>query len=352
MTAIDDQADFTPTRTGAQARIEFPDGAAREFAVRPGQTVLAAAADAGINLVSQCQVGTCGTCVARLTSGTAEMLTGQAGALNSDEIADGQRLLCRTRLGGDACFVTDYPSALTEANPAQLFRTKIQKLDWVAASVVELTLRVPKSVRFTFSAGQYCRVQVPGTGEWRSYSMASGEHERFRLTFLIRVLETGAMSDYLRKRARVGDLLPVEGPRGGFVLDPAARPAVLMAGGTGLAPMLSMIDRIRLLRPPPPTLLLFGCAKAEDLFYLEELAARQGFTPNLRIRTALDDNSGNLAVPAGNPVSALLPEDITPETVAYLCGPPGMLRAAEQRLTELGVSPHDIRSEQFVDSSN
>lgn len=335
-----------------QATIRFVDGEQRAFPVGEGQNVLAAAKAAGHKLVSQCEVGTCSTCVANLLSGEAAMPDGKPTVLTQHEVDLGVRLLCQTHVTGDAEFEVEYPSSLLDANPARFFRGKIASLRWVAESVVELELRMPKNFKFGFTAGQYCRIKVPGTEEWRSFSMASGEHEKSKAVFLIRILPDGAMSNYLRTTAKRGDILELEGPKGGFVLAPEPRPHILMAGGTGLAPMLAMMSRLRYVRPAPPELLLlFGCNDKDQLFYVQELKDRSQFLSTLTVRTLLTDASGT-EFEEGNPVLALHPEDVKPDSVAYLCGPPGMLHAAEEKLLSYGLNRTDIRMEQFLDSSN
>ena len=330
----------------------FSDGETREIDV-PGETsVLAAAQEQGIALASQCKVGSCSTCVAFLCGGVANMPKDQITVLTRDEVDAGQRLLCQTYAETDAQFELDYPSLLLMANPPVFFTAKVSRIDWVGESVVQLELKVPKTMRVSFTAGQYCRIRIPGSDEWRSYSMASGEHEKNRLVFLIRVLPQGAMSDFLRESAKVGMALELEGPLGGFVLEPAERPHLLVAGGTGLAPMLSMLDKLRLMRPTPPITLMFGGVKEADLFLLDELEARTSFMPSLKVVISLEQPSDLPGVVQGNPVSSIDPADVPHGTVAYLCGPPGMIHAAEQRLAEMGLGHSDIRSEQFLPSSN
>ena len=338
----------------SQVSIHFADREARQFGVEDGQTVLDAAKAAGYPLVSQCQVGTCGTCVATLHGGRAEMPNDRPLSLSETEIALGDRLLCQSTIHTpNAQFEVHYPSSLLSANPTVQFRGKITAIRWIASTVVELEFKLPKGFRFGFTPGQYCRIQVPDTDEWRSYSMASAENERGKLTFLVRILPDGAMSNFLRDRAKPGMVLNLEGPQGGFVLTPEARPTILMAGGTGLAPMLSIMSRLRYVRPAAPKLLLlFGCVDADQMFHLKELEDRQAYLPTLEVRAVLDDNSGMPELPQGNPVSALLESDLTPDSVAYLCGPPGMLHAAEEKLMALGMAHADIRAEQFLDSSN
>lgn len=330
--------------------LTFSDGAIREVDVPAGTTVLAAAKDSGISLVRQCEVGTCSSCVAQLCSGEAEMPAGQLTALTKAEIAAGQRLLCQTYTSTDASFDVEYPSSLLEANPPIFFEAKVGRLTWLAESVVQIDMKLPKSLKFGFTAGQYCRIRVPGTDEWRSYSMSSGEHEQFKLSFIIRVLPTGVMSDFLRTQIKTGMTLEMEGPLGGFVFEPADRHHVLIAGGTGLAPMLSMLDRLRLMRPTPPIDVVFGCVRESDLFHLDELAARRSFMPTLSVTVVLDEGGSIPDVAQGNPVTALDGISVSESSVAYLCGPPGMIRAATETLNKRGLALSDIRSEQFLPS--
>lgn len=338
-------AEVRPTAT-----VNFLDGEQISFLIEDGQTVLQAAKASGNAMLSQCEVGSCGSCVALLTHGEMEMPTDRPLAINAAEIGRGERLLCVSRTCGDVQLEVEYDSALLDENPAQMFIGKISRLERLSESVIELELKISKKLRFGFHAGQYSRIQVPGTSEWRSYSMASGEHERGRLRFLIRLLPGGAMSEFLSTSAKVGQTLDLEGPFGSFVVESAARPVVMLAGGTGLAPMLSMLDRLRLVTPTPRILLLFACTRAEDLFHLDELAARSALIPELTTRVALADNDGRPDIPIGNPVSLIRDGDIEDDTVAYLCGPPPMIAAAQLRLGELGLNPKDIRSERFQSS--
>lgn len=335
---------------GGVATLRFSDREVREVVVSVGSTVLTAAHAAGVNLISQCKGGTCLTCVGTVVDGDVAMPEGLVTALSPAEIESGQRLLCQSIMHGDATIGLDYPSMLLEANPPVEFEAKIASVEWVAASVVELKVRAPKSLKFSFQAGQYCRFKVPGSVEWRSYSMASGEHQRGTLSFLVRVLPSGQMSDYLRNHAAVGDRIQMEGPLGRFAYDPEVRPHLLVAGGTGLAPMLSILDKIRLNPASPPVQLIFGCVREADLFFLDEIEARKSFMPNLSVLVTVEERSSDAAIGEGNPVQAIANEHVADGTVAYICGPPGMIRAATDRLRALGLDPTSIRAEQFVAS--
>ncbi|PKO58966.1 MAG: methane monooxygenase, partial [Betaproteobacteria bacterium HGW-Betaproteobacteria-19] len=101
----------------------------------------------------------------------------------------------------------------------------------------------------------------------------------------------------------------------------------------------------------PPMLLSFGCATPDVLFYLDEIELRRQWLPTLEARVCVD-RGANGSFHEGSPVSALTAADVSePDTVAYLCGPQGMIDAATTRLVELGVAPANIFSEQFVPSN-
>lgn len=340
----------TPAGTTSRVRLNYTD-TTREIDVPAGTTVLEAAEAAGARLVSQCRIGTCGTCVGRVSTGALAMPEGRVYPLRAEELSEGMRLLCQAHALGETEVDLDYPAAMLDEHPVVTTTVKVTGLTWLAETVVELAVRLPKSIPFSFRSGQYVRFRIPGTDEWRSYSMASGERHKRRLAFTIRVLPTGAMSDYLRAAAAVGDELDLEGPMGSFGLEEQPGPVLMIAGGTGLAPMLSMLESLQTARTRSPLRLVFGCARQGDLFHLDELDARRSFMPNLDVRVVLDEQTDRPGVLHGNPVSVLTAEDVAdPDTSAYLCGPPAMLDAARERLQQLGMPRERIHAEHFLPS--
>lgn len=331
-------------------RLHYTD-TVKEIQVPEGVSVVEAANQAGIRLAQQCCVGTCGTCVGRVTDGELAMPEGRVYPLSDIEIRDGMRLLCQATPTSDADAELDYAAAMLDDHPRRQATATISCLERLAETVIELSIRLPKQVPFTFRPGQYTRLRVPGTDQWRSYSMASGERQNRQLTFVIRLQPNGAMSDYLRERASIGDQIDLDGPLGTFGLASETGPVLMLAGGTGLAPMLSMLDKLQIARSQDPIRLIFGCTRAQDLFHLDEVEGRSSFMRNLTVRVVADEPHQLPGVLVGNPVSALTPEDVAaPETAAYLCGPPAMIDAAYTRLEELGLSRKNIHTEQFLPS--
>lgn len=332
----------------------FSDGVERSVDAPATQPVLDAALQAGIPILNQCRSGSCATCVARLISGVADMTTSTTVSLLPGERAAGHRLTCQCYAGTDCVFEIDYSSTLGESQPLD-YETNIVALDQLAANTVRLLLELPTEDCFEFEPGQFVQVRVPGTDQWRSYSMASTAKAMPRLELLVRLLDRGVMSDYLRHEAEIGDLVEIRGPYGSFRLRQCKAPHIFVAGGTGLAPMMSMLDTIKgWSGRKPPLLLIFGCADESGLFLLDELEIRAFWLPTLRVRVTVDRKlDAQSSTLIGTPVSVLGAGDAThPDTVAYLCGPPGMVAAAHERLLALGVQPANIYAEQFVASSD
>ncbi|MGE3934246.1 MAG: FAD-binding oxidoreductase [Rhodospirillaceae bacterium] len=332
-----------------EVRLRFRDGVERTVEAAPGESVLAAAIRAGVKLVHQCESGSCGTCMARLVAGEVAGIPGRALALLAGEIRDGWRLTCSVAAAGDCAFDLDYPSTLLDGPQPTVMPATVTALDWVAKTVARLEIAVD-AADFAFEPGQYVRIRVPGTDAWRSYSMATTAKELPRMRFLIRRLDGGTMSSWLQGGCAPGAAVEVEGPLGSFGLSPAKGPVLMVAGGTGLAPMLAMLDALRT-RPGPKAqaLLCFGCTAEDDLFYLDELELRRFWMPGLKTRVALmQPPAGAFDGAVGTAVSLIDDTDLArPGLTAYLCGPPPMIEAARERLIAGGVPAEAIRAEHF-----
>lgn len=338
--------------TTTKVVLGFADGVEQEIAVQAGQSVLDAALEAGAPLLYQCRSGSCSSCLARLVEGEADARPGGGSALLASEKAEGYRLLCVTEPKGECRFQLGYDSQAGTARPveAQAF---VNAVDRVASDVVRLELELAEGFWLDFKPGQFIQVKVPGTEDLRSYSMSSTPADLPKIELLIRILPGGVMSDWLVNRAKVDDVVQIAGPYGAFFLREKVRaPHIMIAGGTGLAPMMSMIDALRA-QPgrKPKVLLSFGCRTADGLFHLDALDLRRHWLPTLDVRVSVEHGGGPDGVLAGNPVAAIAGGDaLDPDTVAYLCGPPAMLEAARHQLEALGLAPENIHAEQFTAS--
>jgi ferredoxin-NADP reductase/ferredoxin len=338
--------------TAHKVTFRFEDGAESTVTVEEGEFILDAAIRQDLRLVHQCRSGSCSTCVGQIISGNVEMTRERSTSLIASEAAQGKRLLCSAYARGDAVVRLSYPSSLIREAGPQIMAAHVAELDWPAPTVAKLTIETDEDA-LDFHSGQYVRIRVPGTDEWRSYSMATLPRDLPRMDFLVRIINGGVMSEYLRERCRPGDCLEIEGPRGAFILRPSRTLHVFVAGGTGIAPILSMIDEIRRRPgPKPPIILSFGCASDAQFFYRDEVELRQWWMPSLKVILSADrvaDPKSGLIT--GTPVAALGNNHFADSgTVAYLCGPPPMILAARTRLVELGIRADHIYAENFLPS--
>ena len=335
-----------------QVTLRFADGATHTVLTEDGRSVLDAALQAGAPLIHQCHSGSCSSCIATLCEGSAVTQAGATTSLLSSEYAAGQRLLCVTRAQSDCVFELPYTSTAGQIAPVTA-HAFVDGIERIASNVMKLTLELAEGDWLDFRPGQYLQVEIPGTETVRSYSPSSIAADLPRLELLVRLLPGGAMSSWLEGGARPDDVVKIKGPYGAFFLREDHRRAkhIFVAGGTGLAPVLSMVDGIRQWGGrKPPMLLSFGCAVPEALFCLDELELRRQWLPTLETRISVDRGAQG-DVLSGSPVAALREGDVpNADTVAYLCGPQPMIDAATRRLIELGVPPEHIYSEQFVAS--
>ncbi|MDG2968008.1 2Fe-2S iron-sulfur cluster binding domain-containing protein [Pseudomonas extremaustralis] len=335
-----------------QVTLNFADGVTRSFSVAPNSNILDAAIEAHMPVLFQCRSGSCSSCISTLTKGEALTRPGASSTLLASEVAAGQRLLCVCQAESDCTFDLGYGSEVG-ASAAHEVHAFIDSVERIASNVMRVTLELAEGEWMEFRPGQFMQIVVPGLGVLRSYSPSSTQQNLPKMEFLIRLIPGGAMSEYLETLAESDQILSLSGPYGAFFLrdEHKRAPHIFVAGGTGLAPILSMIDALRQGGGrKPPMLLTFGCAVPEALFSLEDIELRQQWLPSFETRICVDREATD-GLHQGSPVSALREGDVShPDTVAYLCGPQPMIDAATQRLIELGMKSQNIFAEQFVAS--
>jgi len=335
----------------------FEDGRSIGLQASSEETIYAAALRNKLRLESDCLEGACATCKGLCSSGEYRLGDYSEDALSDEEAAARQVLTCQMRASSDCVIELPYAStqALGKAGvPVQRLAMPVTGLETVAEGVVRLTLGAAEAgaAAMQFLPGQYVHLQVPGSEAQRSYSFSNAPvmagAAAGSMEFYIKLLPSGEMSDYLRQRAAVGDRINMSGPFGRFYLRPPQRPILMVAGGTGLAPMLSMLRSLLAQQQAlPPIHLLYGAASSAEFCdgnSLQDLMD-QGLPLTVQ-RIAVGDGPGQ-----GHVTSLLRPELLDANgSDVYLCGPPPMIEAAESWLRAQGVPASQVYAEKFLPS--
>jgi len=320
------------------------------FAAEDGETLLAAAQRAGLPLPYSCQAGNCGSCKCELVEGEIFELEHSRFALTSAERRQGLVLACRSQVWGDTT-IRRLDDEDVAVHPSRVLQCRVAALERLTHDITGISLDVEEGGSLHFSAGQYASVEfAPGLA--RPYSMACAPGEP-RLEFHVRHLPGGRCSGYVAEKLRQGDRAVVSGPLGSsYLRDRHRGPVLLIAGGSGLAPMQSIIRTLLERGHPAPVQLYFGVRAERDVYneaMLQTLAARHG---NFRYHILLSDEVSSRR--RGGLVHLAVERDLdgVDGIKAYLAGPPPMVEAATAMLREKGMALRDLHADAFYDQQN
>lgn len=329
--------------------LTFEDGVTHFIDCRRGEKVLDAAFRNKVNLPMDCSDGVCGTCKCRCEQG--DYVLGNDyidAALTSDEAAERMVLTCQMEVSSDCVIAVPVPSAACKLAPAT-HAAIITAVDLVSDSTIVLKLRPSDPAGLTFLPGQYVNIAVPGTGQHRAYSFSSrpGADEA---SFLIRRIAGGLMSSFLSSESIEGTALTFVGPIGSFFLRPVTRPIVMLAGGTGLAPLLSMLEVLADTGLSHPLHLIYGVTSDDDLVEVERLNALAARLPTMTWAHCVADPQ------SAHPLKGYVTQHLRDAHLnggdcdIYLCGPPAMVEAVRLFLRAAGIEPAQFHYEKFAPS--
>ena len=335
-----------------EVTLVFEDGRVARFGADENDSVYLAALKNRVRILTDCLEGACATCKGVCTSGDYHLDEHEDEALSAVERARREVLTCRMHVTSDCVIEFPYASRIALRTAPADIPCRVVEVDMVASAVARLVIaQDAASAPVSFIPGQYVHLSVPGTDQQRSYSFAS-QAGADRHIFYVKILEQGAMSDYISERAAPGDEITMTGPFGRFYLRPQERPSLMVAGGTGLAPMLSMLDALA--SPEAggaPVRLLYGANRPEELFALDQLSGYREKGIELETELCVVEASSSWTGRSGH-VTSLLRDEILNggDCEVYLCGPPPMIEAAQAALAARGVDAPRIHAEKFVAS--
>ena len=204
--------------------------------------MLDAALAAGLNLPHSCKSGHCASCRARLRSGEIHYPKGRTAGLTAAEASQGDILLCQARPRSDLVVEARLVANVSEVEIKTL-PCRIAKLTRLAPDVMQVFLRLPAVESLRFQPGQYLDVLLEG-GRRRSFSIANPPHDAELLELHVRRVPGGDFTEALFERLQAGALLRIEGPIGQFIYRDSVAPALMIAGGTGFAPLKAMLRHV------------------------------------------------------------------------------------------------------------
>ncbi|MCU0763433.1 MAG: CDP-6-deoxy-delta-3,4-glucoseen reductase, partial [Hydrogenophaga sp.] len=263
----------------------------RTFTAEPAEAMLAAGIRQGIGLPYGCKDGACGSCKCRLVRGTVVHGPHQSKALSADEEAAGFVLTCCGVAQSDVVLESRQVTEVG-AFPIKKMPVRVNTLERVSGDVVVLNLQLPASDAFQYRAGQYVEFLLRD-GDRRSYSMANAPHtqaQQPRMELHVRHMPGGKFTDHVFGAMKEKDILRIEGPFGSFYLrEESDKPMILLASGTGFAPIKAIIEHMQFKNITRPATLYWGGRRPADLYQATWIEARLAEMPHLRYVPVVSD---------------------------------------------------------------
>jgi CDP-4-dehydro-6-deoxyglucose reductase len=315
----------------------------RQFTCDEGETILTAAIRAGVGLPYGCKNGACGSCKGKLVEGAVTHGVHQERALSGAEEEKGWSLFCCAKPNSDVVIEAREVLGIGDF-PIKKLPTRVAQLDRVTGDVMIVSLQLPANERLQYRAGQYIEFLLKD-GKRRSYSMANAPHLDEHVTVHIRHMPGGLFTDHVFNTMKERDILRFEGPLGTFFLrEDSDKPMVLLASGTGFAPIKAIVEHAVDQKTDRPMVLYWGGRRPKDL-YMHALCEEWARTlPNFKYVPVISD-----ALPedgwtgrAGFVHRAVM-EDL-PDLSAYqvyACGAPVMVESAQREFVAQCKLPED-----------
>ena len=324
------------------------------FVAEEGASILRAALDAGFTLPYGCRNGACGACKGRIISGQVNHGFASESALSEAEKSASLALFCCAQPLSDIVIECHEVSSVKDV-PVKKLPCRVEKLERLAPDVMVLHLKLPVNERLQFLAGQYIEILLKD-GKRRAFSLAGAPHDDELLQLHIRLMPGGRFTEHVFGVMKERDILRFEGPRGSFFLrEDSDKPIILVAGGTGFAPIKSIVEHAIHQQIGRPMSLYWGARDRAGL-YLSELPLRWAaeqpqikYLPVLSEAAAADAWTGR----RGLVHQAVLDDfaDLSGHQV-YACGAPAMIDAARRDFVACGLPAQEFFADAFTFASD
>jgi len=324
----------------------------KELEVLGGQPLLKALNNEGVFIPSACGGrGSCGLCKVQVLEGGGNYLPTELPWISEEERSDNIRLSCQFKVKNDVAI--KIPEELFSVRQ---FTTTVESIRDLTHDIKEVRLKLEDPPEIEMKAGQFIQFQVPEyelTDEpvYRAYSMASVPSDTNHIELEIRLVPNGICTTYVHKHLKEGDTVMLNGPYGEFFLRDTDRDIICIAGGSGMAPLKSILLDMAEHESPRTARYFFGARTGKDLFLLDEMKELEErmkdfkFIPALSEPQPEDNWTGETGLITD--VVKRMAENAS-EAEAYLCGSPGMIDACVKVLKELGMPEERIYFDKFA----
>jgi len=317
------------------------------FEASPGEPVLDAALAQGILLPHGCRGGFCGSCLGEVLEGEVDYPEGLPDALSEADAAAGKALFCKAVARSD--LEISVPEYRRESHEVKTLPARIETLQRLSDDVMRMVLKIPEHEHFDYLPGQYLDILLKD-GRRRSFSMASPPGAGRPIELHIRHVPGGFFTGQVFNQLKPKDILRIEGPFGSFWFrDDSPRPAIMVAGGTGFAPIKAIIEDLIDKGSTRPLHLFWGVRAKADLYLRDLVEGWVARHPNIHFTPVLSEpapadqwtgETGFVHEAVARAFPAMSAYDV------YLCGPPVMIEAAKRVFAGQGLP----ESQLFYDS--
>lgn len=333
-----------------ECRIDINDGD-KLLTVEGGASLLSSLAGQKIFIPSACGgKATCGLCKVEVISGAGPMLPTESPYMTKEEIEKGFRLSCQVKVKTD--LKIKIPEELFQIRE---YQTRIKSIEQLTHDIKGLRLDLPAGEEIKFKAGQYVQLHTRPYDKvresvFRAYSIASVPSERQAVELIVRQVPQGICTTYVHTQLDEGDSVTISGPYGDFYLRGECRELVMIAGGSGLAPIRSIILDVLEKGLDLEMSFFFGAVTKRDLYYLDYFARLEEENKNFRFIPALsapepqDEWQGETGL-----ITEVVDRHVADaeDKEAYLCGSPGMINACLDVLGKKGFKENKIFYDKF-----
>lgn len=323
----------------------------KTYEVKGGNHLLGSLQEHEIFIPSACGGrGSCGLCKVAVLEGGGPLLPTETPYLTQEEIENHIRLSCQVRVRNDVDILI--PEELFSIRE---YNTKVTRIKDLTYDIKYISLQLAEGESVDFVAGQYIQLKIPTYGKikdeiYRAYSVASPQTSKDQIDLIIRRVPNGISTTYIFDYLKEGDTISLNGPYGDFFLRDNDREIIYIAGGSGLAPIKSMLHKMVEEGIDRKATFFFGCVSRKDLYYVDEMRSFEDKLPNFKFIPALsgpkpeDEWSGEIGL-----ITEVVDRYINDggNYEAYLCGSQGMIDASIKVLESKGIPQEHIFFDKF-----